>query len=133
MSGMWNERVSLYNRRLEAPEFASEPATGVPILFRLAQVVSPRPGIGRARARPRSRPRNLLEGHQARPDLSTGLRQLRHIYAQREQWDMLLQIAEMEEQLEMSVHERAGFLAELGDVWNGKLNDPTEALVEKLK
>ena len=127
MSGMWNELVSLYNRRLEAPEFASEPANSIPILFRLAQVLEERAlAVDRA-----------LETYwkvaKLDPSFRPALRQLRQIYAQREQWDMLLQIAEMEEQLEMSTHEKASFLAELGDVWNGKLNDPTEALIHYQK
>ncbi|MCH7600816.1 MAG: tetratricopeptide repeat protein, partial [Myxococcales bacterium] len=122
MSGMWNELIALYNRRLEAPEFESDPLLSIPILFRLAQVCEERAlAVDRAIE-------TYWKVAKIDPSYRPALRQLRQIYAHREQWDMVLQIAEMEEQLEMSTHEKASFSAELGDVWKGKLNDPTEAL-----
>ncbi len=122
MAGRWNKLVAAYEHRLEAQEFVDEPTRSIPILFRMAQIYEER------RLDVDSALENYWKVAKLDPSHRPALRQLRHIYATREQWDMLLQIAEMEGQLAMEPHERATFLAELGDIWSGRLNDPTEAL-----
>ncbi|HIG72911.1 MAG TPA: tetratricopeptide repeat protein [Myxococcales bacterium] len=124
MAGNWQKLVALYEHRLTAPALSTDHASMIPILFRLAQIVEER-CLDHDRAieiywkvaklDPRNRP---------------ALRQLRTIYSTREQWDLVLRTSEMEGQLEMEPHERASFLADLGNIWSGKLNDPTEALAQ---
>ena len=122
MSGIWEKLAALYEQRLGAPELANDAGKAIPVLFRLAQVFEERC----------LKPDRAIETYwkvaKLDPTNRPALRQLRQIYSQREQWDLVLQVSEMEGQLEMSPHERAEFLAELGNIWNGKLNDPTEAL-----
>jgi len=122
MAGQWDQLVAVYDRRLAAPEFSSEPTLSVPILFRLAQVYEERCLDTDLAIE------NYWKAAKIDPTHRAALRQLRQIYAQRDQWDMVLQIAEMEGQLEMELHEKAGFLAELGNLWNERLSDPSEAM-----
>lgn len=122
MAGNWEKLIATYERRLTAPEFSSSPLTAVPLSFRIAQVCEERLlDLDRA-----------IESYwkvaKIDPTHRPTLRQLRQIYTGRDQWDMVLQISEMEGQLPMEPHEKANFLAELGNIWNGKLNDPSEAL-----
>ncbi len=124
MAGRWNDLATLYERRLTAPEFQEDKSRAVPILFRLAQLCEERClAIDRAIE-------NYWKVAKIDPSYRPALRQLRAIYTRREQWDMVLQIAEMEGALPMEPHEQANFHAELGKVWAGKLNDPTEALTQ---
>lgn len=122
IAGRWNDLATLYERRLTAPEFEAEPTRAIPILFRLAQLCEERClALDRAIE-------NYWKVAKLDPSYRPALRQLRAIYTRREQWDMVLQIAEMEGALHMKDFDRADFHAELGKVWAGRLNDPTEAL-----
>ncbi len=122
MAGRWNDMATLYERRLDAPEFEEDPQSSIPLLFRLAQLCEERClAVDRAIE-------NYWKVAKLDPGYRPALRQLRSIYARREQWDMVLQIAEMEGALPMDDRQRADFHAELGTVWAKRLNDPTEAL-----
>jgi tetratricopeptide (TPR) repeat protein len=122
MAGRWNDLATLYERRLTAPEFEADAQRSVPILFRLAQLCEERClAIDLAIE-------NYWKVAKLDPSYRPALRQLRSIYTRREQWDMVLQIAEMEGALAMENHQRADFHTELGKVWASCLNDPTEAL-----
>lgn len=121
LEGSWEELVSLYRARLESPALADDPPKRARLLFRLGQVLEERCD-------------RMAEAEQvywevARLDsgFRPALRQLRHIYDSRSQWDMVLQIAEVEGQIPMPAPERAAFLADLGEVWLDHLDDPGEA------
>src|SRR5690606_8971934 len=55
------------------------------------------------------------------------LRQLRGIHTRRRQWDMVLQIAELEGATAMPPYERAQFESDLGRIWHRELGDRNEA------
>ena len=121
-AGRWNDLATLYEHRLSAPEFSQDGQRAIPILFRLAQLCEERClTVDRAIE-------NYWKVARIDPNYRPALRQLRLIYTRREQWDMVLQIAEMEAALPMEVHEQADFHADLGKVWEGQLNEPSEAL-----
>ena len=121
LEGRWEDLVVLYRARLEAPSIVADPSRRPPLLFRLAQVLEAR--CDRlAEAEPL-----YWEVARLDPKFRPALRQLRHIYESRGQWDMLLQIAEIEGQIPMPPADRAAFLADLGEVWLDHLDQPGEA------
>ncbi len=121
LDGQWDELVSLYRQRLEAPSLQEEPRRRAPILFRLGQILEERCSeIDQAAA-------IYWDAVKVDPTFRPALRQLRQIHCGRAQWDMVLQIAEIEDQLEMSAAERATFLAEMGHIWLAHLDDCEEA------
>ena len=91
------------------------------MLFRLGQIWAERLGdIDRAA----ECYRNALQGD---PTCHPALAELRHIHVSRGQWDVALQIAEAEAELEISSGERAALLAEVGKIWHVQLLDPEQA------
>ncbi len=123
LEGDWEALAELYRARLEAPSIADDPDQRGPLLFRLGQILEER----------------LLDLEAATevywvlarldPTNRPALRQLRGIHERREQWDMVLQIAELESATSMPPYERAAFEADLGRVWQTQLHDPGEARI----
>lgn len=121
LEGDWEALVELYRARLDAPSVIADLAQQSPLLFRLGQILEER----------------VLDLHAASetywtlarldPTNRPALRQLRGIHQRRGQWDMVLQIAELESQTSMPPYERAAFEAELGRTWKKHLGDPDEA------
>ena len=124
VGGDWPALVALYGRRLDAPDLGAEQAP-------------------KARARLRMRQAQVLEErclklddaceayHDAialDPSLRPAFVQLRRIYTERNQWDLALQLAEVEEGLPMRPFERAGFATEMGRIWLRQLGDADQAL-----
>jgi tetratricopeptide (TPR) repeat protein len=121
LEGEWDQLVGVYEQRLQAPSLQDDGPARASLMLRMAQVLEERCGdIDRALQ---------LYWDVARldPQCRPALRQLRAIHTRREQWDMVLQIAEVEGQLDMDPYERSVFLAELGLVWLERLDDPSEA------
>lgn len=121
LEGDWESLASVYRARLEAPSIAEDDGQRAPLLFRLGQILEERildlDGATEtywilARLDPTNRP---------------ALRQLRGIHERRAQWDMVLQIAELESATTMPPYERAAFESELGRTWQQHLDDPGEA------
>ena len=121
LEGAWDSLVSLYRNRIGAPSVEADSALRIPLLFRLGQILEERVldlaaatdvYWTLARIDPKNRP---------------ALRQLRGIHERRAQWDMVLQIAELESATNMPPHERAAFESELGRTWQKHLGDPEEA------
>ena len=121
LEGDWESLASVYRARLEAPSIAEDDGQRAPLLFRLGQILEERildlDGATEtywilARLDPTNRP---------------ALRQLRGIHERRAQWDMVLQIAELESATTMPPYERAAFESELGRTWQQHLGDPGEA------
>ncbi|MBW2273094.1 MAG: tetratricopeptide repeat protein [Deltaproteobacteria bacterium] len=121
MSASWEELAALYRERLRAPSMQSDPASTAALTFRLAQMLEERCiEIDKA-------VECYWKVAKLDPGYRPALQQLRQIHASREQWDIVLQIAEMESALPMENFERAAFQAEMGDIWLKRLNDPGEA------
>ncbi|MCZ6463713.1 MAG: tetratricopeptide repeat protein, partial [Proteobacteria bacterium] len=122
LAGEWEELVTLYRRRADAPTLEDQPAVRVAVLFRLGQLLEERC----------LRADDALECYwevaRLDPQCRPALRQARQIHAQRSQWDLVLQIAELEGEIPMEPYEKAAFLSEMGDVWLAHLSDPAQAL-----
>ncbi len=121
LEGDWDHLVELYRARIASPSVEAEEALRVPLLFRLGQILEERTldleaatevYWTLARIDPTNRP---------------ALRQLRGIHERREQWDMVLQIAELESATTMPPYERAAFESDLGLTWQKHLGDSDEA------
>jgi tetratricopeptide (TPR) repeat protein len=121
LEGAWEELVALYRARLESPALAEDAAQRAQLLFRMGQVLEERCD------RVAEAEEIYWEVARLTPQFRPAMRQLRHIYDGRAQWDMVLQIAELEGQIPMPPVERAHFLADLGEVWLDHLDDPGEA------
>ena len=122
LEGEWRQLVGLYRRRLQGEALREDPGQCVPLLFRLAQILQDRLENEEqaqelykqcARLDPRYRP---------------ALARLRDIHSARGQWDVVLQIAEVENESNMPPEERADFLADMGKVWLDQLHDTEESL-----
>jgi tetratricopeptide (TPR) repeat protein len=123
LAGEWDELVALYQQRLAAPDLEANPQARAPVLFRLAQVWEERhQDLDRAAAA-------YGDVLRADPRFHPALRPLRCIHLARSQWDIALQIAEIEVELPMRADERASLLAEMGTLWLDHLKDPEAALV----
>jgi len=123
VSGDWDGLVGLYEHRLGAPDLADAPRERARVLFRLGQIWGDRRGdLDRAA----ECYRNALQGD---PTCCPALTELRRIHVSRGQWDVALQIAEVEAEQEMSSGERAALLAEVGQIWHVQLLDPEQAFV----
>jgi tetratricopeptide (TPR) repeat protein len=117
----WSVLVSLYHHRLTAPSIAENVTRRVAVLIQLAQLLEERCfDVDQAIV-------HYTEAAQLDPACRIALTRLRKIYATRNQWDMVLQIAELESATSMPDYERAAFEAELGRTWHKHLGDPEEA------
>ncbi len=121
LAGDWPRLVDLYEKRLAAPDLAARPEARAQLWLRLGQIHEERRGdpdraIGAYR-------QALASEARFRP----ALQQLRRIHGQRGQWDLTLQIAEMEAALPMEGAERAALLADTGLVWLERLGDAEQA------
>jgi tetratricopeptide (TPR) repeat protein len=121
VAGDWNGLVGLYERRLEARDLAGREQARV--WFRLGQVLEERRGDA---ARAADCWRRALA---ADPTCRAALAGLRRQHAGRGQWDVVLQIADVEIGLDMPSGERAELLAEVGQVWLAQLQDAEQALL----
>ena len=97
------------------------PSSAPGVLFRLGQIWSERRGDSDAAAR------CFREALAASPEQRPALRELRRIHASRAQWDMVLQLADLEIALPMRSEERAELLAETAGIWLRELRDPEQA------
>jgi tetratricopeptide (TPR) repeat protein len=123
LAGDWEALVTVYRMRLAAPSIEGDDEQRMPLLFRLGQIIEDR----------------LLDGESATeiywelarldPSNRPALRQLRGIHERQAQWDMVLQIAELESATEMAAYERAEFDAEQGGYWLDHLGDADEARI----
>jgi tetratricopeptide (TPR) repeat protein len=123
LHGAWTELTALYERFLESE--ARLPAREEARLrFRLGQVLEER-RLDSFRATACYR-----EAARFDPSFRPPLSQLRRLHAGRGQWEVALQIAELEAQAEMRPYERAEFLCEMGTLWHRQLSDAGQALAQ---
>lgn len=121
LSGEWDALVQLYRDRVAAPSVEADDALRTPLLFRLGQILEDRVLDLDAAAEV------FWDLARIDPTNRPALRQLRGIHERRSQWDMVLQIAELESATSMPPYERAAFEAELGRTWKQHLDDASEA------
>jgi tetratricopeptide (TPR) repeat protein len=121
LEGEWEPLVELYRKRLAAPSVEADPALQPPLLCRLGQILEERILDLEAASEVYWQLARVEPGNRA------PLRQLRGIYQRSEQWDLVLQIAELESQTEMPPYERAVFESDLGQIWKQQLGDDDEA------
>ena len=112
LEGDWDALARVYRSRIAAPSLASELEKKGALLMRLGQILEERildlDGACEvywtlARLDQTNRP---------------ALRQLRGIHERRGQWDMVLQLAELEGATAMPPFERAQFESDLGRIWH---------------
>ncbi len=127
--GEWAPLVALYDDRLAAPEVAADgPDAGrrerARVLFRKGQVLEER----------RLEADRAIDCYREVLDLDPGFRpalqQLRGLFARREDWDEVLLAAERESAIEMPAPERARFATEVGEIYEQRLSDAEQALVQ---
>lgn len=122
IGGHWDDLVEVYRTRLQAPSIASDAAMQAKLLFRLAQILEERcQDLEQAE-------RTYWEVARLDPQSAPAMRQLRRLHATRGQWDVVLQLAEVEGQLPMKPYERAEYLVDLGRVWLDHMGETTQAL-----
>lgn len=121
LEGDWEALARVYRSRIAAPSIESDPEKTGALLLRLGQILEERiidldaacdTYWTLARLDRTNRP---------------ALRQLRGIHERRGQWDMVLQIAELEGTTAMPPYERARFESDLGRIWHRQLADRGEA------
>ena len=111
VAGRWDDLVALYQQRLTAPDLAKDAKQRAGVLFRLGQIWAERRGDLDAAAR------CFRDALAASPEQRPALRELRRIHAARAQWDMVLQLAELEIGMPMRSDERAELLVETAGIW----------------
>ena len=121
VAGDWDKLVALYEQRLRDPQL-EDPRVRAPLHFRLGQILEER------RLDVDLAVRQYTEAIRLDSTYGPALRQLRQVHANREAWDLVLQIAELEITTVTEAWERASFFAEMGDVWLRRLQDDGEAL-----
>ncbi len=122
LNGEWDALVALYDRRIGASDLETKPAVRARLLFRLGQVLEDRAADADAAL-------TRYEGAaRLAPDFQPALKRLRELYAERERWELALQVGELEARTPMRPVERAAFHAELGHMWLEHLEDPGHAL-----
>jgi len=121
VAARWDDLVGLYEHRLGAAELAKDAKQRAGVLFRLGQIWGERRGDSDAAAR------CFREALAASPEQRPALRELRRIHAARAQWDLVLQLAELEIALPMRSDERAELLAETAGIWLRELRDLEQA------
>ena len=124
LAGEWNEVIALYEHRLTAPALTANPKESAQVRFRMGQVFHER--LNDSDRAVECLGAVLRDDPQHRP----ALMQLRRIHAARGNWDVALQIAEVEVELPMPPAERAGLLSEMGTLWLDRLDDPQQALAQ---
>ncbi len=120
--GDWPALVALYRLRLSARDLAERPDARGRLLYRLAQVLE---------ERCQDREQALAtyqEAAQLAPRFAPTLRRLREIYRDQAQWELVVQVAELEAETQLPPAERAALCAETGEIWLDRLGDPELAL-----
>ncbi len=123
LNAHWDSLVELYQKRLAAPDLEKDPTEKTRILLRLAHVLDERCG---RKDEAFAIYQQIL---QTAPKNRVALQRLRQIHTEREQWEMVLQMAELAEQADLPPLEQSELQTEMGEVWLDKLHDAEQARV----
>ncbi len=122
LAGDWGGVIEVYERRLDAESIAKQPREQAAIHCRIGQVHHERRNDpDRAIACYR---RALQIDAQYRPALT----RLRKLHSGQDQWEVAVQIGEVEAALPLRPEERANLLAEMGVIWLEHLGDRGQAI-----
>lgn len=121
MQAEWAALADLYRRRLAAPSLADRPRQRAQLALRLGQVLEER------LSDPDAAVQAYTDAVRLDSRLQAALQHLRRLYASRQSWEIVLQIAEQEIEVVDSPEERARLYAEMGDVWLRELGDAAQA------
>jgi len=121
LDGDWPALARIYRDRIAAPSIEGDPVQKGALLFRLGQILEER--IVDLDAACDAYWTLARLDRTNRP----ALRQLRGIHERRGQWDMVLQLAELESATTMPPYERAQFESDLSRIWHRQLGDASEA------
>ena len=117
----WEELVALYRQRLTAKALANDAPHRARLHHRLAQILEERLRDVEAAL---DAFRECVRLDASRRAAWQGLRRL---YAARESWAAVLQVAELEAATIDDPRERARLFEEMGDLWQQRLGDPEQA------
>ncbi len=122
LAGDWTGVIEVYECRLGAESIADQPREQAAIHCRIGRVHQERLGEPeRAIARYR-------EALQVDPGYRPALTRMRKLHASQQQWEVAVQIGEVEAALPMRPEERAALLAEMGTIWLEQLGDRNQAV-----
>ena len=117
LTGDWAGVIEIYERRLGAQSIAKQPREQAAIHCRIGQVRQER--LGEPELAIACYRDALQIDSQYRPALT----RLRKLHASQQQWDVAVQIGEIEAALPMRPGEAAALLADMGTIWLGRLGD----------
>jgi tetratricopeptide (TPR) repeat protein len=123
VAGEWPELAGLYEHRLNAPSLAEDAPGRAQLQLRLAEIHHDRL---EDRVQAAACYRAAIT---ADPTCRVALTRLRELATAQGQWDVALQIAEVEVELDMGAAERAALLAQVGGLWLDHLRDGEQALI----
>lgn len=122
LAGDWEALIDLYRQRLGADDLRAKPAVRARVLYRCGQVLEERCSrLDEAQA-------CFEQAARLAPDYQPALRRLRAAYVRREQWELALQVAELEAETPMRPVERGAFAVEIGRLWLDRMRDAEPAL-----
>ncbi len=122
LAGDWAGVIEVYERRLSADSVVDQPREQAAIHCRIGQVHHERLGD------PESAIACYREALQIDSQFRPALTRLRKLHASQRQWDVAVQIGEVEAGLPMRPEERAALLAEMGTIWLEQLGDRGQAI-----
>jgi len=121
LAGDWTGVIEVYERRLGAESIADQPREQAAIHCRIGQVHHERLG------NPERAIACYREALQIDSQFRPALTRMRKLHASQGQWEVAVQIGEVEAVLPMRSDERAALLAEMGTIWLEQLGDRNQA------
>ncbi len=122
LAGQWGALIAAYRSRIGSNALAQSPAERALLQLRMGQVHQDR--LDDADQALQCYREALLADSRCR----AAMLRMRKVHTARGQWEIALQIAEVEVALPQQARERARVLAEMGTIWLDHLQDRNEAL-----
>ena len=122
LAGDWAGVIEIYQRRLSAESIADQPRELAAIHCRIGKVHHER------LAEPERAVACYREALQIDSQHRPALTRMRKLHASQNQWEVAVQIGEVEAALPLRPDERATLLAEMGTIWLEQLGDRQQAI-----